>query len=165
MDKHKHDELIPQKRKRDDYFDEPPVEIGVVKSRSRRLFSCRGCLFILLALLLCGALVGGILYVVLRPAYEVSSNFMRALRDQNYAAAFDLTTRSLQDELGGLEGLQQLITEHKAVPQKWSFTSQIVRNGRGHFQGTVHFQDGSKRSLHIWLDWEDGGWKVSGFEI
>ncbi len=95
---------------------------------------------------------------------EVSNDFMVALKDGVYADADSLFTDRLQQQIGGSDGLRELVENNNWHFTDWSFTSFQVRNSVGTVNGNATFAD-RQISLLISL-WHDGeNWKITGFDF
>mgnify|MGYP006298288729 CR=1 FL=1 len=140
--------------------------------------------------LLCLCVVVG-LPVLLGPAVEETfnevmkapgENFIQALADKDYKAAFDLCTADLQAELDSPEGLAAMFSAMPDI-ESWTYetkTMEMRQDEQGHtettrvlvFEGEVTFSNGQSRPLEIVLSPESettfGGevpYRVAGFSI
>ncbi|MCB9137906.1 MAG: hypothetical protein H6642_06125 [Caldilineaceae bacterium] len=124
-----------------------------------------GCLSILgLLIVFIGSLVL-ISFTATRPIAELSRNFLTALSEENYAAAFRMMTESRQAELGSAENLQQGITANGVRPDSWTLSSRRIENGVGSIDGDVDFADGRAGTVRFRLLREDNRWKVDAFAL
>jgi len=139
--------------------------------------------------LLCLCVVVG-LPVLLGPAVEETFNkvmqapgedFIQALADEDYRAAFDLCTADLQAELGSPEGLATMFSAMPDI-ESWTYETQAMEmtEEEGHtkttrvlvFDGAVTFSSGQSIPLKIILypefETSFGGevpYRVAGFFI
>jgi len=118
--------------------------------------------------LVCVAAVLLLVFVVLRatgPAYDAAESFMTALKDKDYPAAYDLCTRSLQQEVEGVQNFRRAIESNKANPVSWNFTSRSVNNDQAVISGDGVFTAGRQADIEVDLQKVDGAWKVYRFEF
>ena len=118
--------------------------------------------------LVCVAAVLLLVFVVLRatgPAYDAAESFMTALKDKDYPAAYDLCTRSLQQEVEGVQNFRRAIESNKANPVSWNFTSRSVNNDQAVISGDGVFTAGRQADIEVDLQKVDGVWKVYRFEF
>lgn len=127
-------------------------------------------------LALCSLLAVPALLTLLGPAVEETftevvaepgENFLQALADENYAAAYDLCNADLQAELGSPEGLA---TVFSATPQleSWDYstqTAEVQGESAVVLNGDVAFADGQSGTLEVVLMLEGGEYRVAGFTI
>jgi hypothetical protein len=120
------------------------------------------------AVVACIALVLILIFVVFNataPAANAADAFMTALKDKDYAAAYDLCTRDLRAELESASNLRQMVEDNNAGPVSWNFTSRSVDNDQAVISGDGVFTAGREADVEIVLQNVDGAWKVAGFHF
>jgi hypothetical protein len=149
-------------------FDEYPDEEVIVYKRKRkgRNRFVTGCLGLFILLVICAGFVAVSAYFMLRPAQDASSDFISMLRNQDYVAAYEMSTDDLKSELGNPDGLEKFITENDLIIKSWSFRNINVNNDtNGTFRGVVTLANGQKWGLTLVLLNEDSTWKINGFNF
>ena len=129
---------------------------------------------VIVTLLLCVALVG-IPFVYnltqTQPLAEVADVFMAALRDGNYAKAFDLCSATFKSHIGSAEDLEQYITENDLRPISWEIHNRDVNdsdrdsNNLGTVTGAVTFTEDRHGTLSLLLIYENGQWLINDFDL
>ena len=123
-------------------------------------------IIVLALLLLCGigvaVLVGGV-FSLTQPVANAGDAYMAALRDGNYSKAFDLSTPSLQQEVGNADGLKSALSSKQ--PKSWSFTSRSINNNQGSLSGTASYADGTTGTVDVVLTQVGNDWKVEGISL
>ena len=134
-------------------------------SKKVLLFGGIGCGLLLIA---CLAFVG-IAFVLgmggTQPAAEVGDKFLTALKDGNYAQAYKLCAPALQQKLGSVQALENLIENGKVQPVKWSFNSRSVNNDEAELEGTVTMKGNREGNVSLSLVNAGGEWQVIGFNL
>ncbi|HKZ54270.1 MAG TPA: hypothetical protein VJ123_02235 [Anaerolineales bacterium] len=90
---------------------------------------------------------------------KVGDEFMTALKNGDYAAAYALCGPDLQQEVGSAEGLQAAIP---VALSEWSFSSISQSNDSGTLQGTAQGPDGAY-DLTLVLQKVGDVWKIAGY--
>ncbi|MDE3090573.1 MAG: hypothetical protein KGJ80_14425, partial [Chloroflexota bacterium] len=75
------------------------------------------------------SILGG--FGLTQPAADAGEKFMQSLKVGDYDTAYALCHPSLQQKLGGAQGLKRLVENGKAQPTTWNFTSRNVDNAQG----------------------------------
>jgi hypothetical protein len=138
------------------------------KSLRSRISSFRraGCWFIL-AMFLAVVALGGILIFaftnVLDPVGQQGNAFMTALRNEQYDAAYALTSKAFQQQ-SSVQGFGASMREFTSPPTNWRFTSFSVNGLYGRILGRVTLE-GQEYNLTIYFVYEDGRWAVNGFDL
>lgn len=90
----------------------------------------------------------------IKSVQQVSEDFMTALKERDYDAAFRLFSSDLQEEIGDAATLQSLAEANGVLPESWSFTNTNIstENGEttGTVEGTVTYEDGGTGELQIY---------------
>ena len=100
-----------------------------------------------------------------QPTASAGEAFMTALKNGDYAGAYNLCTPALQRELGNAAGLGTRIKNGKVEPTAWTFTSRDVKNDTGQLDGTVTFTGNREGNVTLVLAQVGGEWKISGFNL
>lgn len=90
---------------------------------------------------------------------------MAGLRDGKYAAAYDLCTPALQQQVKSAQGLADMVENGKVKPVKWTFDNQSVTNDTAQLQGTVSYTDNRQATVRLELQKPGSDWKVTGFHL
>jgi hypothetical protein len=96
---------------------------------------------------------------------DVGDEFLTALRDSDYQAAYNLAAPTLQSELRNADALRVRITERRLTPQSWSFNSRSIDNNVGRASGTVTYADGREGTVNLNFINDGNAWKISGFNL
>ena len=116
----------------------------------------------------CVGLVLLLVFVVFRatqPAADTAEAFMTALKNKDYAAAYNLCTSDLQGEIGSVQDFQTAFEDNEVYPVSWNFSSRSVENDQAEMSGDGTFSGDREASVWIGLELLDGKWKVAGFEF
>jgi hypothetical protein len=101
-----------------------------------------------------------------QPIVTTSNDFMTALRDGNYNAAYGLLSPSLQNEIGGsADALRQFIESNNVKPLSWNFTSFNISGGNGEVSGGVTFTGNRQGTGSLVLSQTGSQWKVAGINF
>jgi hypothetical protein len=104
-----------------------------------------------------------------QPVVTAGDAFIGALRDGDYARAYELCSDDLQTELENVRGLETLITN--VQPVTWNFSSRSINDtggdtdNEGQLTGDVTFSAERTGHLELTLTFEDEQWKVAGFNF
>jgi hypothetical protein len=101
--------------------------------------------------------------VLVQPIVTVGEDFMTALKNDDFARAYELCAPDLQSTLGSSTGIASRVRDRK--PETWSWSQRRVRNGVGIMEGSYTTADGKTGSIRIDLDDFDGQWKIVGFSL
>lgn len=116
------------------------------------------CIALVLVLIL-------IIFNVTAPAANAADAFMTALKDKDYAGAYNACNRDLQGELESIPNLRRMVEGNNANPVSWNFTSRSVNNDQAVISGNGVFTAGREADVEIVLQKVDGVWKVAGFHF
>lgn len=100
-----------------------------------------------------------------QPISDVGDAFMTALKNEDYATAYNLCAPALQQELRNPQGLANLIRNGNVRPMQWSYTSRNVSNDQGQLEGNVTFVGNRQGTLQLVLTQVGGTWKIAGFRL
>lgn len=100
-----------------------------------------------------------------QPAATASEGFMTALKNGDYAGAYNLCSPALQRELGSAGSLGTRIKNGKVEPTAWSFSSRNISNDTGELTGTVTFTGNREGTVSLVLTQVGGEWKIAGFNL
>ena len=126
-----------------------------------------GCGMTLLLIFGCAALAFGLFTGLMKPAYETTRNFMNALHNQDYVAAYELMDSSLQNEIGSPEDLRQRFESNGLSLEAWSWRnlrSFNIENNVGEFRGVIDTANGETWTMELGLA-NRGGWKITRFNF
>lgn len=99
------------------------------------------------------------------PAQIVGESFMAALRDADYATAYDLCAPDLQAEFDGAEDLGAWMQDNGIVPLEWTFESENVLDAMIQLLGTVTFAGDVEAGFEVVVIEVDGELLVTGFHV
>jgi hypothetical protein len=103
------------------------------------------------------------------PIYGAASNFLNALQNQEYTAAYNMGTKDLQSAVGSSpDSLRSFIESQGILIQKWAFANIERVSGdppKGILTTDATLQNGKqvKFSVHLIQEKPDNIWKVMGF--
>lgn len=117
----------------------------------------------LIVLAVAGGVIGGL--ALTQPAASTGDTFMTALKDGNYDQAYMLCSEGLQQEVGSVQRLEQLIKGGNVQPTKWSFTSRNTSGDQAELTGSVTFTGERSGTVQLVLEKVGSEWKVSGFHL
>ncbi len=98
-------------------------------------------------------------------AQIVGESFMIALRDADYATAYDLCAPDLQAEFGGAEDLGAWMQDNGIVPLEWTFESENVVDSMIQLLGTATFAGDIEAGFVVVVIDVDGEFLVAGFHV
>lgn len=113
-------------------------------------------------LLLCGILFGSLIagvFGITQPAVDSGEKFMAALRDGEYDRAFELSTPTLQQELGDSDTLRDALQSKQ--PTAWTFTSRKIENDLATLGGTTTYANNEPGRVEMELRKVGNDWLVS----
>ncbi len=134
-------------------------------NRKVLIFGGIGCTALALLCIVVGAIafLGGL--AATQPSADVGEKFMAALRDADYTAAYNLMHPALQQKIGQVADLQQMIEGGNVQPTKWSFNSRSTSGDEGQLDGSVSFSGNRQGVVHLDLAKSGNDWKVIGFNL
>ena len=124
-----------------------------------------GCALLLVVCIVIGVVAGAGGVLLTQPIAKVGDAFMAALKNGDYAAAYDLSSPALQKQLGSAQGLEKLVTNGNAQPEKWSYSSRQITGDQGTLTGSVDLTGNRPGTLNLSLVKVSGSWKISGFNL
>ncbi len=141
----------------------PPAARPVAADRelSRKRWWRTAGAIVLGGIVLVGGLVG-LVFALTQPLADAGDAFMAALRDERYAAAFELCTPALQREVGSPQGLERRARSGNLRPTSWLFHRRKVNLGTGRLEGKAALAGGGSAQVRLLFDQVGGDWKVSG---
>lgn len=103
---------------------------------------------------------------------SLAEEFMVALKEGNYPAAFNLFAMDLREEVGSAATLGDLAEANGIVPETWNLTNTEIstEDGQtiGSVEGTVTYADGGEGNLEIYMLKVEAAttvWKIVGFNL
>lgn len=101
---------------------------------------------------------------------QKGNDFMTALKDGDFPAAYALCMAELQSELGTVDDLSAMIDGNSARPKEWSFSSWNVstdanQNTTAKVEGTVTYQDDRTGAVTLELIKVGDEWQVMSFNL
>ena len=115
---------------------------------------CVACIGIIVA-------IGGAAFFLTQGVADASDAYLEALKQGDYATAYELSAPNVQEELGSAEGLQRFVTENNFHPQSWNFNNRSVENNTGSLIGTVTLQNGVVVDTEMDFRKIDGEWLLT----
>jgi hypothetical protein len=128
-----------------------------------RRTGCGVFLFMVVAIVALAAILVFAFTNVLDPLGQNGNAFMTALKNEQYDAAYALTSKAFEAQYNADEFATNM-QEFTNPPTKWSFASFSVFGSTGRIIGRATF-DGQEYNLTIYFVYEDGGWAVNGFDF
>ncbi len=101
---------------------------------------------------------------------KVGNDFMTALCDGNYDAAYALMHPGLQREMGTAADLQKMMEDNAAQPKDWSFssvnaTTDADKVTTAKMEGSVNYQDGKSGVVTLELVQDGEAWTIISFNL
>lgn len=100
----------------------------------------------------------------LGPLGDAGDAFLNALKRGDDAAAFDMLSSDLQDEVGGRDNWIAAWSQSER-PENWSFTSRRIENNIGYLEGTMTWNDGQQTRCNLALSNVSGTWRIVGYDF
>ncbi len=100
-----------------------------------------------------------------QPAATVGDSFMGALRDGNYAKAFELCSEDLQKELDSAASLETRIKDGNVEVVDWHLTSRSVTNDQAELSGDVTFTGDRTGTVSLVAQKIGSDWRIAGFHL
>jgi hypothetical protein len=120
--------------------------------------------------LVCVACIGlvvvlsGVILSATQGIADASDDYLEALKQGDYATAYDLSAPVLRADFGSVEGLQSFVAQNNFVPESWNFNSRSVVNNTGTLTGTITLQNGTVVNTEMYFQKIDDDWLVTGFD-
>jgi len=112
------------------------------------------------------AVVGGLAAVgATQPTASTGDAFMTALRDGDFSQVYQLSSPSLQKEVGSAQKLERIIKDGKVQPTEWSFNSRNVSGDQAQLDGSATFTGDRDGTVTLVLAQSGNDWKVAGFNL
>ena len=100
---------------------------------------------------------------------DSANNFMTALKDGDYQAAYDLFVPELQSEVGSVENLQAMIVDNLAQPSEWTFSAVNASTAdeatTAKVEGSVTYQDGKEGAVTLEFLKSGEEWLLTSFNL
>jgi len=135
------------------------------RSFSGRMKTGKRILLIVIGIAALGGVIAGFVLLLGKPVTDTSNQFLQALKESDYPAAFALFSPNLQAQLVSAEALQTQITENDVIPASWRLNGFDIENGAATVTGSVTFTDHKSGSVLINLFDLSGTWKITGYDI
>lgn len=134
-------------------------------SRRTVLFIVAGVVILCVACVgLVAAIAGGV-FLLTRDMADTGSDFMKAVRAEDYEKAYELCAPSFRNELESAEGLRSFFVEYNFLPSGWTFTNTSIKDNTGVMSGTADLKNGARASFELNFAKIDGDWRVTGFHF
>ena len=111
------------------------------------------------------AVIGGGIFFLTQDIANASDEYLEALKQGDYQTAYDLSAPNVQNELGGVEGLQQFVNQTGFMPDSWNFNNRSIENNTGQLIGVVTLQNGTIVNTTMNFQKIDGDWRVTGLDF
>ena len=98
-----------------------------------------------------------------QPAADVGNAFMKALKNADYARAYELCDPDLQEELGSVADLGEWMVANGIEPVEWSFPERNLVGDMVQVLGISTFAGDQEAMVELLLIQVDGEWRVGGF--
>jgi len=100
-----------------------------------------------------------------QPAADVGNAFMKALKNADYAGAYELCDPDLQEELGSVADLGEWMVANGIEPVEWSFPERNLVGDMVQVLGIGTFAGDQEGMVELLLIQVDGEWHVAGFRV
>jgi hypothetical protein len=100
-----------------------------------------------------------------QPAATTGENFMTALKNGNYSSAYNMCGADLKNELGSVQGLENLITQGRVQPVSWNFSSRNTSGNQAQLDGSATFSGNRNGTVRIVLEKSGNDWQIIGFNL
>lgn len=119
---------------------------------------------------ICGvvALLSALIFVAVKPVSDVSDAFLSALRDERYAEARAMLSRSLQFTYRDAKALEAHVREYKLRPASWftnGVSSDESSDGHASTNGTMTFASGAQGTFNLTFVKQGNQWVVDAFDL
>ena len=122
-----------------------------------------GIVLALVVIIASAAILGGALDT--HEVAEAGDGFMEALKDGDYAAAFDACSPILQGYLGSVDQLERMIVDGKLRPSDWRFDSRYQAGDQGAMEGSVIMVNEVRGIVSLDLRRIGGQWRIIRFDL
>ena len=101
---------------------------------------------------------------------RVGNDFMTALKDGDYEAAYAFFHPGLQENFGTVEDLKKGVEDNAVRPKDWSFssvnaTTDADKVTTAKMEGSVTYQDGGTGAVTLEMVQVDADWKIISFNL
>ena len=124
-----------------------------------------GIALVCIACIAFAAIIGGGVFFLTKQVADAGDEFLRAVKAEDYEAAFALTDPSLHNEIPDAEALEAFFVGNGFYPQSWTFNSRNIDNNRGSLSGSVTLTNGVKLQLEMNFIKVDGDWQLTGIHF
>lgn len=100
-----------------------------------------------------------------QPAADVGHVFMKALKNGDYARAYELCDADLQEEFGSAAGIEEWTAANEIAPVEWTFPERNLFPDRVQVLGLVTLEGDREAIAELILVEVDGDWRVAGFRV
>lgn len=121
------------------------------------------------AVLFCGLMAGGSLYVTFRASQapaEVAQVFLDALAGDDYDTAYDTLSPGFQEQFDGRAGFADEIQARSVqIAEVATFTQRDADGDSAQVRAPVTFEDGARQTVYVELTYNDDvdGWVITRF--
>jgi hypothetical protein len=105
------------------------------------------------------------LELLAQPAADVGHAFLKALKNENYARAFELCDPDLQEEFGSAAGLEEWLADNDIAPVEWSFPERNMLPNMVQILGFITLEGDLQAYVELLMVDVDGEWRVAGFRV
>jgi len=105
------------------------------------------------------------LELLAQPAADVGHAFMKALKNANYARAFELCDPDLQEEFGSDAGLEEWLAANDIAPVEWSFPERNMLPNMVQILGFITLEGDREGFVELLMVDVDDQWRVAGFRV
>lgn len=148
-----------------DYPEKPKNDERAVRSNAGMI---RFVIFLVVgSVLMCGLSIGGFVYIMIRatqPVADASGEYLRAIRDGDYATAYDMLLPETQSQYETLQGYTAVMQEDFPAVETWRFNSRDI-NGIGTdsvatVMGSGRLNDGRSLPITVQLRFDGERWRI-----
>lgn len=136
-------------------------------TNNRKSGGRRGMILVTAMVFFAGALVAvvGTVLTLIQPVTEVSSDFLHALRRDDYAEAYRLLSFELQAEIENPQAFEALVQSQNINPSTWNVNFRGLRGDEGEVGGTLTLDNGQTQPLSITLRRQQGAWHIAHVNV
>jgi hypothetical protein len=111
------------------------------------------------------AFISGSNYLAEQGAKDAGDAYLQALKDGDFAAAYNLSAPTLQAQFGNPAGVQSNFAERAFFPEEWNIHDTSLEDDLGTLQASVSLTNGQRTGITLDLSKIEGDWRISRVEL